>query len=138
MATADNIDKFFSSVTFEQASRAARNELPYTYQELLTKWDTSHRGRENFSLDNNNQAFDRKVLEAMKRAGGSLPLNRFNSPTKKVKLSWCPQFNTSAGCSNTQRAGGCTDQAGTEFKHGCNVKTNGRMCNSAKHNRLSH
>merc|ERR1719318_968703 len=135
VATADIIDKFFGSVTFEQASRAARNELPYTYQELLTKWDTSYRGRES-SLDQKEQ--DKKVMEAWKRAGGTLPPNR-NSPKKARFGSWCVLFNTNTGCTNTQRGGGCIDQAGAEFKHGCNVRAaGGRMCNSAQHNRFKH
>jgi hypothetical protein len=142
VATTDNIEKFFSSVCFEQASRAARNELPYRYQELLTKWDTSFKGMEGHSLDNSNQAFDKKVIEAVKRVGGSLTPTKFDNNPKRTKQSpWCVLFNTNSGCTNTQRSGGCTDQAGVEYKHGCNVRgagPGGRMCNSAQHSRLNH
>ena len=137
VASADTIEKFFGSVTFEQASRAARNELPYTYQELLTKWDTSYRGRES-SLNQKDE--DRKVFEAWKRAGGTLPPNK-NIPKKAKYGTWCVLFNTTSGCTNTQRSGGCTDQAGAEFKHGCNARSGGpgsRMCNSNQHNRFKH
>ena len=37
VATQSNLDKFFSSVTYELANGAARSELLYKYSELITK-----------------------------------------------------------------------------------------------------
>ena len=140
VVTTDSIEKFFSSVIFELASRAARNELPYTYQELITKWDVSYKGQDNSSQDS---TFDKRVLEVVKRSGYSAPTNpNPPNPPKRPRMQsmWCPLYNTSSGCSNTPRAsGGCTDQAGTDLKHGCSVRVaGGRMCNSSQHNRLTH
>ena len=140
VATIDNIEKFFSSVIFELASRATRNELPYTYQELITKWDVSYRGQDSSSHDNP-QNFSNRVMEVVKRSGMNSPVKGIFPPKKpRTQSTWCQLFNTSSGCNNTPRAGGgCTDQAGTELKHGCNVRAaGGRLCNSNQHNKFNH
>ena len=140
VVTTDSIEKFFSSVIFELASRAARNELPYTYQELITKWDVSYKGQDSSSQDST-QAFDKRVMDVVKRSGYSTPTKGLTPPKKqRMQSMWCPLYNTSSGYSYTPRAsGGCTDQAGTELKHGCSIRAaGGRMCNSSVHNRLTH
>ena len=85
VVTTDSIEKFFSKVIFELASRAARNELPYTYQELITKWDVSYKGQDSSSQDST-QAFDKRVMDVVKRSG-------YSTPTKGLPLP------RSRGCS---------------------------------------
>ena len=142
VATATNLANFFGSVTWELANRAARSELPYRYQELMNKWDTTY-GSVSASayLDNSallEQKVAEKVAEAVKRMAPNISPGK--NLTKRVRKphSWCNTFNTLNGCQNTQREGGCTDQEGVQWKHGCNARVQNKPCNSIDHNRFNH
>lgn len=139
VANQDNLEKFFSSVTFELANRAARTELPYRYNELITKWEISFKPSQNSFLDNN-QLMDKKVAESLKRQFPSSSLQPDYSPKKpKTPHTWCGLFNSTAGCSNEPCMGGCVDKSGKEWKHGCNIRlSGGRPCNSSAHSRANH
>jgi len=41
LASSEPIVKFFTSIQWELANRASKKELPYKYEELLIKWDTT-------------------------------------------------------------------------------------------------
>ena len=142
VATATNLANFFGSVTWELANRAARSELPYRYQELMNKWDTTY-GSVSASafMDNSalmKQTVAEQVAEAVKRFApiGSPGKN----PNKKARRThtWCSMFNTLNGCQNPQREGGCTDQKGVQWNHGCNARVQNRPCNSTEHNKFNH
>ena len=143
VATQANLASFFGSVTWELANRAARSELPYRYQELVNKWDTAYGAAAVSTYLDNSDMWDQKVRESLKRVA---PFNIKNikkpvnpSPKKPRKPhSWCPMFNMQGGCSNNPRVGGCTDQKGVEWNHGCNVRVDGRMCNKDDHCRFNH
>ena len=83
-------------------------------------------------------AFDEEVRNSIKRI---MPGQDF-SPKKPKKprnmTHWCAGFNTEQGCSNQQNGTGCRDTSGKTYKHGCNVKKEGKMCNSSDHNRAGH
>ena len=61
-----------------------------------------------------------------------------NSKVSRSSNNWCVLFNTPEGCTNGPREGGCTDQAGKEWKHGFNFRENGKNCNKSDHNRANH
>ena len=132
VGTVDYMEKFFSATTFELANRAARHELPYRYHELVTKWDTMFRNHYG------DRDFDRRVAESMRRTGSIQSPTNNNS--KKPRTSpWCKDFNTDEGCKNPQADGGCTDSDEKDNRHGCNARLQGgQLCNSSRHNKLSH
>ena len=137
VATPANLASFFGSVTWELANRAARSELPYRYQELMNKWDTAY-GSAAVSAYMDNTAFDRKVAESLKRVAPSSSTHMTTPKKPRKPNSWCPMFNTPAGCTNTKRDAGCTDESGGEWKHGCNARVKGRPCNKTDHCRVTH
>ena len=136
-ANQTNLASFFGSVTWENASRATRSEVPHKYQELVNKWDTTFGGGAGPSYLENNDLFDRKVVESLKRVAPLSPHGK-KSKVSRTTNNWCGLFNTPKGCTNYPREGGCTDQAGKEWKHGCNTRENGKHCNKSDHNRANH
>ena len=135
--SAKQLEDFFSSVTWELANRAAKKELPYKHAELMLKWDQMYRYSSNSLLTPVGGPMDKQIKDYIKR----LMETSNSSPPKKAKFtsSWCPDFNKPAGCSNTPRdGGGCTDGSGKSLKHGCNIRTNGKTCNSMDHGRPNH
>ena len=131
VANPANLASFFGSVTWELANRAARSEIPYRHQELVNKWDSTYGSAAVSSYLDNTALVDRKVAESLKRLAP-------NASLYKPVHTWCGQFNSSAGCRNTPKDGGCTDQNGKDWKHGFNVRVDGRPCNKSNHNRASH
>ena len=136
-ANQSNLASFFGSVTWENASRATRSEVPHKYQELVNKWDTTFGGGAGPSYLGNNEQLDKRVVESLKRVASLSPQGR-KTKVGRTSNNWCGVFNSPKGCINYPREGGCTDPAGKEWKHGCNVRENGKHCNSSDHNRANH
>lgn len=137
--SAKQLEDFFSSVTWELGNRAAKKELPYKHAELMLKWDQLYRYPSAPLTAPMGAQLDKQFKEYVKRMMESST----SFTPKKAKTgftsSWCQDFNKAAGCSNPARAGGgCTDKSGKSLKHGCSIRTNGKHCNSADHNRLNH
>ena len=137
--SAKQLEGFFNSVTWELANRAAKSELPYKHAELLLKWDQSCRFSGPVSAGPTN--LDKHIKDAIKRGMQDWRNDKTLSPSsKKARPShnWCGLFNRNGGCNNTQSDSGCIDNSNKSWKHGCNVKTDGKLCNSHEHNRESH
>jgi len=132
--SAAQLESFFASVTWELANRAAKTEVPYKHSELLVKWEQMFRSAPAYDKP----AFDEEVRNSIKRI---MPVQPF-SPKKPKKprnmTYWCGGFNTDQGCSNQQAGTGCKDATGKVYKHGCNVRKDGKMCNAHGHNRAGH
>ena len=138
-ATAKQLEDFFSSVTWELANRAAKRELPYKHAELMLKWDQLHRYSSGPQQDSMSTSLDKQFKEYMRRMMGSPASSPSKRPRTSFTSSWCQDFNRAAGCTNpASDGGGCTDKNGKALKHGCNVRTAGKMCNAVDHNRLGH
>ena len=126
LASSEPIVKFFTSIQWELANRASKKELPYKYEELLIKWDTTIRQPSSFALSDAvelDKKIDQKVKEEVQRSrGGSSTAG--GPPAKKPRPTynpWCPLYNTPSGCSNTPNGKGCKDHSGKFFRHGCNL-----------------
>ena len=137
--TSKQLEEFFNSVTWELANRAAKSQLPYRYAELQLKWDQSYRNSYHAQISvKDDRNLSEIVSDTVKRTMKNLNIR---TPTKKPRQThnWCPDYNKEGGCSNTKTETGCKDGSDKVLKHGCSVrKANGRMCNSAEHNRQNH
>ena len=99
----------------------------------MNKWDTAYGSVAVSAYLDNPDLLDKKVAEAMKRVAPGFSPNKLNPPKQPRRPNpWCNMFNTQGGCQNTQREGGCTDQAGAEWEHGCTVRVKGRPCYSCQ------
>jgi hypothetical protein len=137
-ATQANLASFFGTVAWELANRATRKEVPHKYQELVNKWDTTFGAGAGPSFLEN-EYLDKKVAESLMRVAPLAPLSPSGKRKRTITANnWCGMFNTPKGCPNTPKEGGCTDQSGKVWKHGCNIRVSGRACNSTDHNRLNH
>ena len=146
LVSPDPIVKFFTSIQWELANRASKKELPYKYEELLIKWDTTIRQPSAFGISDSaelDKKIDQKVKETLSRGGGGGGGgNQLGPPQKRPRPQnnpWCPLYNTPSGCSNVRQGKGCKDHAGKIFRHGCNVrKADNKSCNSYSHNAHDH
>ena len=158
---------FFEWVVGQNAYRADIGQVSLTYEECCQKWDFLLRtsGAAStaplFHADTRRQPLDSAMtsaLQGLTRALGKFEGRGVKKPCqsspappaagagqnpnkkKKNKNIYCNMFNTPGGCSNTQRPGGCVDQAGVEFRHGCNIRIQpgNRACNRTDHNSLNH
>ena len=145
-ATVSQYSALFKKFIHESANRAQRRDVPLSYQEILTIWNT-------FIAPNN---MSRATIEAIvenrlnfnkspglkfqpqgNRAQGNR--GRAGGPSaKKPRLKFCNSwnFNTSLPlCTNTPATGGCMDANGEFLTHSCSYQDRytRQTCKSDKH-----
>ena len=151
LPTVEMYERLFEKFIHENAVRAQKRAVPLTYQEILTKYNTTIASPA-VNLSSIKSIVRREMQNAAKNPNN---LNRsqergagrdgVSSPNKKVRLTkddYCPHFNRNEEkpfCPNpgTKEGNGCTVD-GKEFKHACSKKVGSKFCGSSRHNIFNH
>ena len=141
--TVQNIIQLFEKFVHENAVRAHKREVPFSYKEILDLWNTyivpSVISRSAFE-----EMIDAKLksLPAEGRANNKRGAASSANSGKRLKRGpFCPNWNRSVAppfCSNQQAVDGCHNDAGTYLAHACSKKLGASFCNSSKHNVHTH
>jgi len=148
LTTVEMFERLFEKFIHENAVRAQKRAVPLTYQEILTKYNTTiaSPAMNLSSIKDIVRMEMENAAKSPKFQGKGQGRDTVSSPLKRIKLTsnndYCPFFNTNKDkpyCPNPEAADGkgCTVD-GKKFKHACNRKVGVKFCNSSNHNFYNH
>ena len=148
LTTVEMFERLFEKFIHENAVRAQKRATPLTYQEILTKYNTTIAPPAmDLSVFQNIVRKEMQIAEISSNYQEKDQEREISpSPLKRAKLTtkedYCPNFNHNKDkpyCSNpeSEDGKGCIVN-GRQLRHACNRKVGSRFCNSSNHNFYNH